>query len=176
MIFATNIIFLLKSIRLKVRDITHRVIIIHRHIERIIIALHIYRITIVHIIASILIRATAPLVRNRQLNHIVLIRHRVKIPFVTVREQRATHKRQYILSVSIRPSEYSHLTIRGINRLCRGVYGDASRVGTIARMHVRAVVLQWSLIRIHQHVTVPIRGKLNRTVRDPLFLNDRAFS
>lgn len=79
---------------LYVRNVPHLLIIVHCNFECTLVAFYIYRISIVEAIAAILVSAALALVGDGELHCVVLVAHRVIVPFVPVGEQRFTHQRQ----------------------------------------------------------------------------------
>ena len=73
------------------RQILHDVVVVCGDFECIIIALNVHSVAVVHVVASIFVRAAAPFHRNRQLDKVALLADGVELPLVAVSEKRPTH-------------------------------------------------------------------------------------
>ena len=123
-------------------QILHDRIIVCSHFERIIIALHVHSVAIVHVVASILVCAAAPFHRNGQLDEIALFTDGIKLPFVAVSKKRPTHQRKNGFW-SIYACQNANLAICGISSSLRthiDWYGSNCRT---ANVHAAVITQRW---------------------------------
>ena len=72
-------------------QILHHVVIVCGDFERIIVALNVHSVAVVHVVAPIFVCAAASFHRNGQLDKVALLADSVELPLVAVSEKRPTH-------------------------------------------------------------------------------------
>ena len=76
---------------LKTRQIPHHIIVVSGHFKRIIVAFDKDDIAVIDIVTAVLAGAAFAFHFDGQFNHVVLIVHGIKIPFISLRKERPPH-------------------------------------------------------------------------------------
>lgn len=141
------------------RQILHHVVIVCGDFERIIIALNVHSVAVVHVVTSIFVCAAAPFHRNGQLDKVAFFADGVKLPLVAVSEKRPTHQWQNrFWAVDTRQN--ADLTIRGIrSALCADIDWNNNGSANVQR----TVIAKWWNVWIQQHILLCIRNPVVRS-------------
>jgi len=130
------------------RQILHDAVVVCGDFERIIIALNVHSVAVVHVVASILVRAASPLDRNGQLDKVAFFADGIELPLVAVSEKRPTHQWQNrFWAVDTRQN--ADLTICGIRSALRA---DIDWHNNGSANVQRTVIAKWWNVWIQQHI------------------------